>query len=181
LIADEIRRPDDLWNCPVNKELLIVWTARLAVACYVGRLATDIANRRDESSQRTARRFWTLGCAILLIHEALVFHILFHWSHAAAYDHVARRTREMTGWDSGFGLYVNYAFSMVWLTDTILWWRDLHWPKQRAPFWIVQLVFAFMMTQATMVFGPPSWIPVGLAVMAVLIGLFWYTRNRGSP
>jgi len=162
----------------VNGDLLIAWTARAAVACYVGRVAIDAAGRCDPAAQKTVRWIWTLGCIIFLAHVAAAFHFVHGWSHAAAYEHVARRTNEMIGWTTGVGLYVNYAFTLVWLVDCVLWWRCLDWPKRRVPYWIIQLLFGFLMMQATMVFGPPFWKPVGLVTIAGLLMLFWYGWRR---
>ena len=138
----------------MSGELLIRWTARLAVACYGARLICDSAATQNESSMRMARWWWTIGCGWFLIHVATAFHFEHHWDHAAAFDYTSRRTAEMTGWKSGTGLYVNEAFLCVWLVDTILWWRNLSWPRNRRAYWIVQGIFGFLMIQATAVFGP---------------------------
>jgi hypothetical protein len=150
---------------------IIRWTARLAVTCYVGRLCVDVAGRRDAASQRIARWMWTIGCGIFLLHVAAAFHFLHGWSHAAAFEHVRQRTLHDIGWNSGSGIYVNYAFTLLWLVDTILWWRRLDWSGKRASYWIVQSVFAFLMIQATAVFGPPLWMPICAAVVISLIAI----------
>ena len=62
----------------------------------------------------------------------------------------------------------NEAFLTLWLIDTLLWWRHLSWSKQRVPYWIVQAIFAFLMFQATVVFGPRFWIPIFVLVTAFL-------------
>jgi len=150
---------------------LIRWSARLFVACYVLRLCIDVAGCRDAKSQRWARWFWTLGCGIFVVHVSITFHLLHEWSHAAAYEHVMRRTREMTGLASGVGLYVNYAFGALWIADTLVWWRRLDWSEKRVPYWIVQGVFAFLVIQATVVFGPWFWTPISVMVVIALIVL----------
>ena len=152
-------------------DTLIRWTARLFVACYVARLCIDAAGRRDESAQRAARWWWTVGCGIFVLHVAAAFHFQHGWSHATAFEHVRQRTLLDTGWDSGIGLYLNHAFGLLWLADTILWWRRLDRSEQRPTYWIVQSLLAFMMLQATAVFGPPLWRPVCAAVVVTLIAL----------
>ena len=159
-------------------EMLIRWTARLAVACYVARLMCDTGRKNDVPSQHAARWWWTIGCACFLMHVAAAFHFEHGWSHAAAFKYTAKRTAEMTGWNSGFGLYVNEAFLCLWLADTILWWRRLSWPENRRIYWTVQGVFAFLMIQATAIFGPPFWMPVFLLVVALLL-LVRVLRGRG--
>lgn len=159
-------------------DALIRWSARLFVAFYFARLCIDAANRQDETSQRFARWFWTCGLVVFVAHVILAFHYLHRWSHAAAYEHVAKRTAELTGFASGVGLYINYLFLVLWLADTTLWWRDLRWSQRRLPYWSVQAVFAFLMVQATAVFGPPFWIPITIAAVILLIGLR-LTARRG--
>lgn len=158
-------------------DAIVRWTARLFVVCYAGRLCIDAANRRDAVSQRRARWLWTAGCLICLIHFAVSFHLVHAWSDADAYEHVRRRTFESTGISSGFGLYINYAFGLIWLIDAALWWRRLDWSEQRIPYWIVQSLFAFLISQATVAFGPRFWIPVAILFVAILTGLRWYARE----
>lgn len=150
-------------------DAIIRWTARLFVACYVGRLCVDAIGFRDANALRTARWLWTCGCTIFLLHVAAAFHWQHQWSHSVAYEHVLRRTAEMTGFGTGIGLYVNYAFAALWLADTVIWWCDLRWPDRAAEYYSVQLVFAFLMFQATAVFGPAFWRPIAIAVIVLLI------------
>jgi hypothetical protein len=159
------------------EDAIIRWTARLAVACYVSRLCWDVAGCRDAASQKKARLVWSVGCAIFLLHVAAAFHFLYGWSHESAYEHVRKRTFDQTGWNSGFGIYINYAFTLLWLTDTILWWRRPDWPEQRLPYWITQGVFAFLMFQATAVFGPWFWTPL-CAVIALFLLILSSNKHR---
>ncbi len=160
------------------EDAIVRWSARLFVACYVGRICIDAARRRDPGSQRIARWLWTMGCLVYLIHVAVAFHFVHAWSHSAAYAHVLKRTLELTGLASGVGLYVNYAFGLLWLADTILWWHRLDWSQRRIPYWIVQGIFAFLIVQATVVFGPWFWMPIFFAVAILLIVLDRKSRPR---
>lgn len=162
-------------------DAIIRWTARVFVVCYIGRILVDVVGRRDSASQRFARWSWTIGCAFLLVHLAAAFHCVHDWSHGAAYDHVLKRTQEMTGVATGVGLYVNYAFAALWLADTILWWGALNWSERRIPYWIVQAIFAFLMIQATVVFGPPVWIVVAGLVGMTILALRWQAGGKNRP
>ena len=161
-------------------DAIIRWTARLFVVCYVGRLCVDAAGWRDGVSQRVARWLWTVGGILFLLHVAAAFHFQYGWSHVAAFEHVRQRTLHDTGWDSGIGLYINYAFGLLWLVDVNLWWRHLDWSERRLPYWIVQSLFAFLMSQATAGFGPPFWMPICGAVILLLIALR-VARHRCVP
>ena len=152
-------------------DALIRWTARLFVACYVGRLCVDAARWRDRISQQFARRLWMVGGILFLMHVAAGFHFQHDWNHAAAFEHVRLRTLHQTGWNSGIGLYINEAFGVLWLTDAILWCRRLDWSEQRLPYWIVQASFAFLMLQATAFFGPPFWMPVCVVIGITLVSI----------
>ena len=149
-------------------DLLIRWTARVGVACYAARLACDVGRQQDVRTQKSARWFWTLGCLSFLLHVIAAFHFEHHWNHAAAFESTAKRTAEMTGWNSGVGLYVNEALLLIWAADTFCWWRDLSWPRHRRIYWFIQWTFAFLMFQATAVFGPPFWIPIVALIMTCL-------------
>jgi hypothetical protein len=152
-------------------DAVIHWTARLFVACYAARLCIDAAGRRDEAAQRVARWMWTAGCGVFVLHVAAAFHFLHGWSHAAAFEHVRQRTLNDTGWNSGLGIYFNYAFGLLWLVDTLHWWQCFKWSEKRRSYWITQYLFAFMMFQATAIFGEPFWKPVCVVVVLLFITL----------
>ena len=158
-------------------DAIIRWTARLFVVCYVGRLCVDAVGRREGTSQRVAGWLWTAGCVIFLLHVTAAFHFQHGWNYVTAFGHVRRRTLHDTGWDSGIGLYINYAFGVLWLVDVSLWWRRLDWSERRLPYWIVQSLFVFLISQATAIFGPPYWMSVYAAVVLLLIALRLTSRR----
>lgn len=160
--------------------MLIRWSVRLAVTCYVMRLVFDVNDCCGNTAQRMARRWWTAGLACFVVHVVAAFHFEYGWNHAIAFEYIAKRTAEMTGWKSGIGLYVNEAFLCLWLIDTVLWWRNLNWPRNRMSYWLVQGIFAFLMIQATAVFGPPFWKIVVSVVLAGLGVQFFRSRKNGK-
>ena len=156
---------------------LVRWTARLAVACYLARLLMDVAFPSSPRRNHIARWVWTTGCVLLLVHFAAVFQYVHHWSFAAAWDHTRQRTLALTGWDSGDGIYANYAIAGWWVVDVLLWWRDERWPRQGWAYWPMQVYFAFLMFNATVVFGPGWWM-VAAAVFGVIFAALWVFRSR---
>ncbi len=149
-------------------EWLIRGTAILAVACYAGRVMSELAGRNEE---RRARWLWALGCLAMSTHVLCAFHFQHAWSHAAAWEHTRQRTLELTGWNSGSGLYANYALTIVWLIDVLGWRTWLDWPRRyRGWYWTVQIFFAFLIVNATVVFGPKYWTPVA-AGAAMFMGI----------
>lgn len=151
---------------------LVRWTVRLAVACYAVRVLADAA---DVGSLRLRRSLWTIGLVFYLAHVAAAFHVVHHWSHAAAWEETARQTAAVTGWNSGVGLWVNYAFTLLWFIDVVAWWMvgPDHPRRFRRVFAGIQTVFAFIIFNATAVFGPVFWRPVvtafGLALAAAFV------------
>ena len=113
----------------------------------------------------------TVGCLLYLAHVVAAFSSEHAWSHAAAYASTARQTEALFGLDWGGGLYVNYAFSALWVSEVVWWWMASasyrhreHW-KHIA----VRAVFLFMIANGAVVFvnGPMRW--VGLAIVATLV------------
>jgi hypothetical protein len=152
--------------------------AILAVWCYLLRVVLDVWGFPSPRIARVNRVVWTIGCAALWLHIAAAFHFIHDWSHANAVRETAGQTRELTGWDFGGGVYVNYAFAILWLWDAAFWWRraaDV--PQSPARVWAIHAVFAFMMVNATVVFGPAYWRYVGGVYAGLLIG-FWIIRRR---
>jgi len=106
----------------------------------------------DFRGERVARVIWTLGVAALLIHILLAFWLAHGWSHEAAVEHV----REVGGF--GAGIIANYLFALLWLTDVARWWiapvSRAHRPRWIG--WVVHGYLAFIVLNATVVFGPPE-------------------------
>jgi hypothetical protein len=151
---------------------LTVWAARAAVGCYAGRVWMDVAG---VGSPGVRRWVWTAGLGFLLAHVAAAFGFVHGWSHAAAYRETARQTAAVTGLDWGVGLWVNDAFLLLWAADAGAWWAvGAAWPRRfRRTYLLVQGVFAFLMFNATAVFGPEFWRAAaagfGLAVAGALV------------
>lgn len=153
-------------------DIIIRWTARIAVAAYLGRLLID----RSHGSARLSRGVWTGGLIVFLAHVAAAFHFQHHWDHTAAFEHTRQRTLALTGWDSGVGLYLNELMAVWWLIDTVLWWRDHNWPARRLPQLALHAFFAFMTVNATVVFGPPGW----WAVLTAFVIVWLVIPHRGG-
>jgi hypothetical protein len=87
---------------------------------------------------RVAGRWtWTLACAAYLVHVATAFEQVHGWSHAAAVRHVER----VSGF--GPGLFVSYAFSLLWIADVAWWWINRAGYDAR-PVWLDRLIHGFM-------------------------------------
>ena len=80
------------------------------------------------------------------------------WSHAAAYAYTAARTDELLGLRWGGGLWVNYAFTILWVGEALWWqmWPESHARRPRAWKPAVRGAFLFMIVNGAVVFvdGP---------------------------
>lgn len=169
---------------PQIAELLTRWSVRIAIACYLGRVALDLGllNRSGALSvSKISRWLWTIGCLFYVSHVICAFEFFHQWDHGRAFAHTAAQTESLIGIRSGVGLFFNYAFTGLWLADTSAWWlRDANKHYQtRAYFWTVQGVFAFMVFNATVVFGPRIW---NLAAIFVSVAFtIIYLASRDVP
>jgi len=162
--------------------LLTRWAVRLAVACYYVRVVADLRGAGNRNRRRrVARIAWSVGCALYVVHVLLAFAVFHDWSHQDAYRDTAEQTADLTGLRWGGGLYVNYAFSFLWLTDVALWWcRGLDAPyRSRLYPGVLHTVFGFIVFNATVVFGPPLWRWLAPIAASGLI-LAWRARRRDS-
>src|SRR5262245_27232411 len=122
----------------------------------------------------------SIGCAVFFAHVACAFHFYHHWSHAAAYADTARQTGELVGWSWGGGLYLNYAFALLWAVEVIWWWTHPAGYRRRSSLWTwtVRGYFLFMIFNGAVVFahGPVRWF--GLVLSVTLVGA-WARRAQG--
>lgn len=149
---------------------LTIWTA---LFLYVG----GEYGRTRRSPTAWARPVWLLGALVYLAHVAAAFGIHHDWSHAAAYAYTAARTDALIGLDWGGGLWVNYAFTAIWICEG-LWWqlRPTHYARRPAV-WTpaVRSLFLFMIANGAVIFveGPRRLLGAG-----VLIALVWIWRSE---
>lgn len=149
-------------------ELVTRWTVRFAVFCYF----ISIVTRRSHFG----RVSWSTGCVAYLLHVLAAFHYYHHWSHDDAYESTRRQTVETTGLDWGGGLYVNYAFTLIWLLDVLWWWiaAENYLKRPRAIDWGVHLFLGFIVFNATVVFasGFSRWLGVAGFVLLPIVWLW---------
>ena len=114
-----------------------------------------------------ARLAWTFGLLTLFVHLTLAFGLAHGWSHAAAVEYI----RQVGGF--GGGIVVNYLFAGVWLADVVWWWAKpaSHANRPRWVGWAIHGFLAFIVVNATVVFGPPErrvWYAATLGLLALL-------------
>ena len=119
-----------------------------------------------------------LGVAwlIYLLHVALAFHHVHHWSHIEAMEHV----RQASGF--GEGLYASYLFTLLWTIDVAWWWRSPESYARRS-IWLsagLHGFMLFMIFNATVVFetGAIRW--AGVALIEVLLRQWVFRSGRAG-
>jgi hypothetical protein len=127
---------------------------------------------------RARRILWSVAALLMLVHSVSAFGTTYRWSHEVALAATARQTRELTGLDSGGGIYINYIFLLVWLGDAAWWWRSPASHAARAA-WISRVVHGFvwfMFLNGAVIFAD-GWMRVigGFAVFVVLA--VWVIRR----
>ena len=146
---------------------LTVWTA---LALYVA----GEHGRTRRPPAPWARPAWLLGTLVYLAHVAAAFAIHHDWSHAAAYAYTAERTDALLGLDWGGGLWVNYAFTAIWIGEG-LWWqlRPAHY-QRRPRIWrtAVRAFFVFMIANGAVIFVEGPRRLLGVAVLAALVWIW---------
>ena len=155
--------------------LLTRGTIWLALVLYA---LSDFLRRRTRTRPRLeswARWSWSAGLSVYLAHVAAAFHFYHDWSHAAAYADTARQTEDLFGINWGGGIYFNYAFTAVWLEDTLWWWLAPG-SFQRRPRYVdatIRAFFLVMIFNAAVVFptGLSRW--VGLGIVIGLVFTWW--------
>jgi len=150
---------------------LLYWMVWLSLIAFV---AGELAKSRRYAGA------WSVsatGAILLAIHIVLAMAVRHGWSHASALEETARQTNDVFGLNWGGGVYVNYLFAVVWISELFVWRQ---WPEGYAsrPDWIKWSLRAFyfvMIVSAAVIFatGWRRWMGVG--ILAVLMAS-WIKR-----
>lgn len=127
--------------------------------------------RNDERVMIQAN--WLAGWLFLCVHVAAAFDLVHGWSHAAAFEHTKRTS------GVGEGIFVNYAFVLLWGADVL--WLLLHPAsyarRPRWVGWILHGFLAFVMFNATVIYGTGLARWVGVAAFT-LLAVQWFRSRR---
>jgi hypothetical protein len=160
-------------------DLLTRGTVWIALSLHV---ASEWSNALRGGSKRAviSRCLNAVGCVFFLGHVTCAFQYFYNWSHAIAYADTARQSKELTGWDSGSGLYINYVFALVWISEVLWQWIAFRGNSLRPSFWswAVRALFLFMIFNGAFVFvrGNMRWF--GLALCLFLSMSWWLGAKR---
>ncbi|MBX9680066.1 MAG: hypothetical protein K2X38_14990 [Gemmataceae bacterium] len=117
------------------------------------------------------RVYWLMGWATCLVHVFVAFHLAHQWSHDRAVEATAKQTADLVGFPFGGGVWINYAFLAIWGMDAAWRWRfpSRYWMRSAGWHWTILGFLAFIMFNATVVFGGWRGRIVGVAGVATLV------------
>lgn len=139
--------------------------------------------RRTPGSDRLARSIWTIGLTLALVHVLLAFQLVYAWDHDRAVASTMRQSVDRVGWGWRGGIYVNYAFLILWLADVCWWWLA---PASRASrstrIETARLVlFTFMFVNGAVVFASGFARLVGIASISLVMFAPLWRRPHAFP
>ena len=126
-------------------QTITIWIARAAVAAYAWSVVLMAATK-----WKPARLAMTIALVLYLIHVCGAFHYFYSWSHSIAEAETTRQTRELFGAEFSGGIYLNYAFTAVWIAYCTAWWRRPNASVPRLTL-AVQAFLLFMFINASVV------------------------------
>ena len=127
--------------------------------------------------QHTITLRWGIGFLLYLVHIIAAFQEHYQWSHRVALEKTAQQTKEVLGWDSGIGLYVNYLFGLALLIDLVVQFKMGPWHRGRN--WINGFVI-FMVINGAIIFGTWQSRIVGAISISALVLVWWIRLRRKS-
>ena len=147
------------------------WTVRVAIALYLLRVWLMLRSPKRSTPSAAEAWCWTIGCVSYLLHVFLAFDSTHDWSHANAWQHTAQETARISGIQRGDGVWVNYLFTGIWLADLVRVWRArrLNRETNRNVDLAIQWFFAFIVFNATVVFGQSMYRWLSIPVIAALL------------
>jgi hypothetical protein len=150
-------------------------TARVAVLFWGLAAVALLLGRRE-----FGRAAWIVGAGTLIIHVVTAFDRVHGWKHAAAYRHV----EAVSGF--GPGIFVSYAFTVIWADDALWWWIDRRTYESRIASLdrAIHCFIAFVVFNATVVYetGLIRWVGgVLFLVLGILLIRRILVRVEGGP
>jgi len=119
--------------------------------------------------------YW-IGAALAFVHALAAFHWHYDWSHTEAVVATAEQTAEVFGLNWGGGVWVNYAFLVVWLVDvgrrTASHRRDV---AESTGTWLLRGFYLIIIANGAITFVAWPMNLVGAGMVSVLV---WCWRPR---
>jgi hypothetical protein len=154
-----------------------IWLALVAL------LLGELGRRRNRQTGVTIR--WAIvasaiGVGLGVIHTLIALGVVYNWDHTRAAAVTAERAAAIYGVAWPLSLYVNYAFLVWWLADTIWWWRATSSFLTRSPFieWAWRLTAFTMVVNGAVIFASPAGRLAGIPLTAALLFVWWHSPSN---
>ncbi len=133
-----------------------------------------LAARTHWVSANLRKRFDQLGVAVLWVHIAIAYALVHNGSHLAAVEHVALRTQESIGIQTGIGIYANFFAALLW--GLIAYGVIVH--RQLKLLWISESFLWLMFFSASILFAERYSAAVFTLLFLVVVSSHWNRIRR---
>jgi hypothetical protein len=142
----------------------------------------EVLKIRSPQRADPARGLYTAALVFALVHVVAAFEVAYGWSHDAAIDGTAGQTAAVIGIRWGGGIFVNYLFLALWMTDALHWWAapDAHAHRSIRLEALRLSFFLFMFINGAIIFAGPVARSVGVPATAAVITA-WLLAARRQP
>ena len=161
----------------MNGEWLVRLTIWLAVAAWLLRVFIEATGRAFSRRDRLIRWAWFGGAIACTTHVVCAMGFAHCWSLGNAMRHTAQVTRQVMGVELPSSVFVNFAFTLLWLVDGWLVFRST---KPRPMGFARHFIWAVMMINGTVVFGPRYWMWIAVPCVAALMVVLCRRESRNS-
>ncbi len=103
-------------------QLIVAWSIRLSMLLFALYFGIRWISQPGRVPSLGVKLLWTVSFLLFVLHVVAAFHFVHHWSHERAFEATRQETRELIGWEFGYGVYFNYAFLLIWGLDLFRTW-----------------------------------------------------------
>ena len=120
-------------------------------------------------------RAWTIGAVFCAAHMVIAMGFHHGWSHEHAIRETAARSAAVYGFGWSGGLYVNYAFLILWIAETLWWAVDPDSYSRRSPVvtWLLRVFYAIIIVNGVVIFASAPGRVAGVTLSAWLAWIWW--------
>lgn len=161
----------------MSGDWLIRLTIWVAVAAWLLRVFVEASGRSFRLRDQFIRWTWLCGAIACATHVVFAMGFAHCWSLNNAMRHTAQVTRQVLGVELPSAVFVNFAFTVLWLIDGVQVFRS---PQPRRIGFARHFIWAVMMINGTVVFGPTYWTWIAMPCVVVLTVMIGRQKSRTS-
>jgi hypothetical protein len=149
-------------------EIAVFYTIAAAVLCW------------GAGEAYRSRLLWSVGAILALLHSVAAFVVVYGGSHDTARAETTRQTAALTGVEFAGGIYINYLFLIVWLSDAAWWWLapSSYRSRPRALELAIRGFILFVIVNGAVVFADGWARVVGLVALGLAAAGTWLRHKH---